>query len=86
MLIVNDNFLIQTICWHFYGENYNNNLSVLKLEICWNKLQFTGIEFVSNAIIIFLNLIAITAKLEFTYEHIRRISEKYRVGSIVFIC
>ena len=53
MLIVNDNFLIQTICWHFYGENYNNNLSVLKLEICWNKLQFTGIEFDSNAIIIF---------------------------------
>ena len=22
----------------------NNNLSVLKLEIFWNKLQFTGIE------------------------------------------
>ena len=27
-----------------YGENDNNNLSVLKLEISWNKLQFTGIE------------------------------------------
>ena len=27
-----------------YGENDNNNLSVLNLEIFWNKLQFTGIE------------------------------------------
>ena len=44
ILIVNDNFLIQTICWHLYGENDSNNLSVLKLEISWNKLQFTGIE------------------------------------------
>ena len=26
-----------------------------------------------------------SAKLEFTYKHKRRISEKYRVGSIVFI-
>ena len=46
ILIVNDNFLIQTINFVgiLYGENDNNNLSVLNLEICWNKLQFTGIE------------------------------------------
>ena len=44
ILIVNDNFLIQTICGILYGENDNNNLSVLKLEISWNKLQFTGIK------------------------------------------
>ena len=44
-----------------------------------------AIKFDSNVIIIFLNLIAIIAKLEFTYKHIGRINEKYRVGSIVFI-
>ena len=30
--------------------------------------------------------VQILTLLEFTYKHIGRISEKYRVGSIVFIC
>ena len=35
---------------NLYGENDNNNLSVLKLEISWNKLQLTGIELKSHRI------------------------------------
>ena len=46
ILIVNDNFYksYKSFVGILYGENDNNNLSVLKLEISWNKLQFTGIE------------------------------------------
>ena len=63
---------------------------MLKLEISWNKLQFTGIELKGHRIWFecqnnFFNLNAIIAKLEFTYKHIGRISKKYGVGSIVFI-
>ena len=38
-----------------------------------------------NAIIFFFKFDCNSAKLEFTYKHIGRISEKYRVGSIVFM-